>query len=93
MQKRKTTRTVFLVYVVGKRNSGKTAFLQSFVDRYVGSYGKDQELSPYVINAVQVKKQEVYIIVSWFLLCFKSLVLSFQIEDIVFEFLAIQWES
>ena len=64
MQKRKTTRTVFLVYVVGKRNSGKTAFLQSFVDRYVGSYGKDQELSPYVINAVQVKKQEVYIIVS-----------------------------
>ena len=66
MQKRKTTRTVFLVYVVGKRNAGKTAFLQSFVERYVGSYPKDRELSSYVINAVQVKKQEVYIIVSLF---------------------------
>ena len=79
MQKRKTTRTVFLVYVVGKRNSGKTAFLQSFVDRYVGSYAKDQELSPYVINAVQVKKQEVYIIVSLvsYFKCFKCFFLSF----------------
>ena len=67
MQKRKTTRTVFLVYVVGKQNSGKTAFLQSFVDRYVGSYDKDQTQSQYVINAVQVKKQEVYIVVSSFI--------------------------
>eukprot|EP00111_Clytia_hemisphaerica_P015476 TCONS_00045704-protein len=64
MQKRKTTRSVFLVYVVGKRNCGKTAFLQSFVDRYVGSYQKDQPLSKHVINAVQLRKQEVYLIVS-----------------------------
>ena len=64
MQKRKSTRTVFLVYVVGKKNSGKTAFLQSFVDRFVGSYSKDDKLSEYTINAVTVKRQEVYIIVS-----------------------------
>lgn len=62
MQKRKSTRSVFLVYVVGKKNSGKTAFLQSFVDRYVGSYPKDKVLSEYAINAVTVKKQETYII-------------------------------
>ena len=64
MLKRKTTRTVFLVYVVGKGNSGKTAFLQSFVDRYVGSYSKDEIFPVYSINSVQVKKQEAYIIVS-----------------------------
>jgi len=64
MLKRKTTRTVFLVYVVGKRNAGKTSFLRSFVDRYVGTYSKDEIFPECTINSVQIKKQEAYIIVS-----------------------------
>lgn len=63
VQKRKTARTVFLVYVVGKKNCGKTAFLQSFVENYVGNFSKDAEISSYSINSVQLRKQEVYIIV------------------------------
>lgn len=60
-QKRKTTRCVFLVYVVGPTGSGKTAFLQSFVNK---KYNEEEakEYSKFAINSVQTRKQEVYIV-------------------------------
>lgn len=58
-QKRKTTRCVFLVYVVGSSGAGKTAFLQSFLNK---KYNEDEGYSKYAINSVQTRKQEVYII-------------------------------
>lgn len=59
-QKRKTTRCVFLVYVIGSSGAGKTAFLQSYLNK---KYNEENEAySKYAINSVQTRKQEVYII-------------------------------
>lgn len=58
-QKKKTTRSVFLIYVVGTPGSGKTAFLQSFINK---KYDGDKVYSEYTINSVQTLKQEVHLI-------------------------------
>jgi len=59
LQKKKTTRNVFLVYVVGAPEAGKTAFLQSFIDK---RYDGDKVYCEYTCNAVQTTKQEVHLI-------------------------------
>lgn len=61
IQKRKTTRTVFLVYVVGAKNCGKTAFLQSFLNNTKAN-SKEIEFSKFACNSVQINKQEVHMI-------------------------------
>jgi len=58
-QKKKTTRKVFLVYVVGAPEAGKTAFLQSFIDK---KYDGNKVYSEYAINSVLTQKQEVHLI-------------------------------
>jgi len=58
-QKQKTTRCVFLVYVVGSLGAGKTAFLQSFLNK---KHDSENNYSEYAINSVQTQKQEVHII-------------------------------
>ena len=58
------SRSVFLVYVVGASRVGKTAFLQSFLGRTIGDYDKDERFSQFAINSVQLRKQEIHVIVS-----------------------------
>jgi len=58
-QKKKTTRKVFLVYVVGAPEAGKTAFMQSFIDK---KYDGNKVYSEYAINSVLTQKQEVHLI-------------------------------
>jgi len=58
-QKKKTTRAVFLVYVVGASESGKTAFLQSFINK---KFDGNKVYSEYAINSVQIGKQEIHLI-------------------------------
>ena len=58
LQKRKTGRTVFLIYVVGGQGAGKTAFLQSFLNKDINENKDLQNISQYAINSVQLRKQE-----------------------------------
>jgi Ras family protein T1 len=58
-QKKKTTRAVFLVYIVGAPEAGKTAFLQSYINK---KYDGDKVYSEYTINSVQIGKKEIYLI-------------------------------
>jgi len=58
-QKKKTTRSVFLVYVVGAEGVGKTAFLQSFINK---KHDSEKAYSEYTINSVVTQKQEIYLI-------------------------------
>lgn len=60
--KRKSKRTVFLVYVVGAKGVGKTSFMQRFVGRNLDDVKDNTEFSKYVINSVQLKKQEIHVI-------------------------------
>ncbi|MEQ2305870.1 Mitochondrial Rho GTPase 2 [Ameca splendens] len=65
LEKRQTQRSVFLCKVIGPRGTGKTAFLQSFVDRSVLSKeNSNSAFSPYVINRVQISNQEKYLILN-----------------------------
>ena len=61
--KRKSRRTVFHIYVIGARGVGKTSFMQRFLNNDVEDK-ETKEFSKYVINSVQLKKQEIHIIVS-----------------------------
>jgi len=62
LQKRKTMRSVFLVYVIGATGTGKTAFLQSFLNRSIKDRAEDAVCSKYAINSVQLRRKEVHII-------------------------------
>uniref|UniRef100_A0A3B4GIE1 Mitochondrial Rho GTPase n=1 Tax=Pundamilia nyererei TaxID=303518 RepID=A0A3B4GIE1_9CICH len=59
LEKRQTQRSVFLCKVIGPRGTGKSAFLQAFLDRDSSS-----AFCPYVINTVQVSNQEKYLILN-----------------------------
>jgi len=61
LQKQKTTRCVFLVYVVASPGAGKTSFLQSFLNK---RYHEEKTYSEYAINSVQTHKQEVHLILN-----------------------------
>ena len=62
--KRKSRRTVFHIYVIGARGVGKTSFMQRFLNNDIEDNKETKEFSKYVINSVQLKKQEIHIIVS-----------------------------
>uniref|UniRef100_A0A671LNW9 Mitochondrial Rho GTPase n=1 Tax=Sinocyclocheilus anshuiensis TaxID=1608454 RepID=A0A671LNW9_9TELE len=65
LEKRQTQRTVFLCKVIGPRGTGKTDFLQAFLQR-----STERDPSPptiYAINTVSVANQDKYLIVSSFL--------------------------
>ncbi|XP_013863632.1 mitochondrial Rho GTPase 2 isoform X2 [Austrofundulus limnaeus] len=65
LEKRQTQRTVFLCKVIGPRGTGKTAFLQSFVDRSIlNKENPSSAFSPYVINTVLVGNQEKFLILN-----------------------------
>ncbi|XP_057311662.1 mitochondrial Rho GTPase 1-A-like [Hydractinia symbiolongicarpus] len=61
-QKRKTTRSVFLAYVVGPPGVGKTSFLQSFLNKNISDNKEIKQFSKYSINSVQLRKHEVHVI-------------------------------
>ncbi|VDK43175.1 unnamed protein product [Anisakis simplex] len=59
-----TTRNVFQCHVIGPKNAGKTAFIQSFLGRNlvdIASMNK-KHLNPYVINSVTVKDEVKYLL-------------------------------
>uniref|UniRef100_A0A672N9F8 Mitochondrial Rho GTPase n=1 Tax=Sinocyclocheilus grahami TaxID=75366 RepID=A0A672N9F8_SINGR len=63
LEKRQTQRTVFLCKVIGPRGTGKTDFLQAFLQN-------ERDPGPptiYAINTVSVANQDKYLIVSGFL--------------------------
>uniref|UniRef100_A0A669BAX3 Mitochondrial Rho GTPase n=1 Tax=Oreochromis niloticus TaxID=8128 RepID=A0A669BAX3_ORENI len=73
LEKRQTQRSVFLCKVIGPRGTGKSAFLQAFLDRcdrqillftINSDHAKVSAFSPYVINTVQVSNQEKYLILN-----------------------------
>uniref|UniRef100_A0A668RQ18 Mitochondrial Rho GTPase n=1 Tax=Oreochromis aureus TaxID=47969 RepID=A0A668RQ18_OREAU len=65
LEKRQTQRSVFLCKVIGPRGTGKSAFLQAFLDRHIVNKGDSSSaFSPYVINTVQVSNQEKYLILN-----------------------------
>ncbi|KAK2165693.1 hypothetical protein LSH36_46g02053 [Paralvinella palmiformis] len=64
LQKKQTSRNVFRCHVLGAKGSGKTAFLQGFLNRnlqYVRTLNRDH-LSKYAINLVQVYGQDKYLL-------------------------------
>uniref|UniRef100_T1INJ1 Mitochondrial Rho GTPase n=1 Tax=Strigamia maritima TaxID=126957 RepID=T1INJ1_STRMM len=64
MQKRQTSRNVFQCHVIGAKNCGKTAFLQSFLGRGLEDQSRipPEHLSRYTINGTQVYGQEKYLL-------------------------------
>lgn len=65
LQKRQTSRNVFLCNVIGPKNVGKTAFLQGLLNRtkeYQIEIMNREHISHYTINHVQVYGQEKYLI-------------------------------
>ncbi|GAB6027223.1 Mitochondrial Rho GTPase 1 [Chamberlinius hualienensis] len=65
LQKRQTSRNVFLCNVIGAKNVGKTAFLQGLLNRTMDFRlisGDNPLLSHYAINHVQVYGQEKYLL-------------------------------
>lgn len=65
LEKRQTQRSVFLCKVIGPRGTGKSAFLQAFLDRHIVNKGDSSSaFCPYVINTVQVSNQEKYLILN-----------------------------
>ena len=55
---------MFHIYVIGARGVGKTSFMQRFLNNDIEDNKERKEFSKYVINSVQLKKQEIHIIVS-----------------------------
>ncbi|EDO38534.1 predicted protein [Nematostella vectensis] len=67
IQKKSTTRSVFQCYVFGPPGVGKTTFLQSFLDRSpevseICNSDLEHLTTPYVINLVEVQRQEKYLV-------------------------------
>ncbi|XP_032235102.2 mitochondrial Rho GTPase 1-A isoform X2 [Nematostella vectensis] len=62
IQKKSTTRSVFQCYVFGPPGVGKTTFLQSFLDRSLENSDLEHLTTPYVINLVEVQRQEKYLV-------------------------------
>uniref|UniRef100_A0A0M3HX59 Mitochondrial Rho GTPase 1 n=1 Tax=Ascaris lumbricoides TaxID=6252 RepID=A0A0M3HX59_ASCLU len=75
---KRTTRSVFQCHVIGPRNAGKTAFIQSFLGRTLAdilSISK-KHLSPYVINSVTVKGEVKYLLLHEVDVCSRDEVLT-----------------
>ncbi|XP_052399244.1 mitochondrial Rho GTPase 2 isoform X3 [Carassius gibelio] len=63
LEKRQTQRTVFLCKVIGPRGTGKTDFLQAFLQRSTERNERDPgPPSVYAINTVSVANQDKYLI-------------------------------
>uniref|UniRef100_A0A914UQK5 Miro domain-containing protein n=1 Tax=Plectus sambesii TaxID=2011161 RepID=A0A914UQK5_9BILA len=64
IQEKHTTRTVFQCHVIGPKDVGKTAFVQSFVGRNLKQVAalNRRQLTPYTINSVQVQDQQKYLL-------------------------------
>ncbi|CAL1599235.1 unnamed protein product [Knipowitschia caucasica] len=63
LEKRQTQRSVFLCKVIGPRGTGKSAFLQAFINHKFTKKEKSSSAFPlFVINTVQVGNQEKYLI-------------------------------
>ncbi|VDM46795.1 unnamed protein product [Toxocara canis] len=64
LMEKRTARTVFQCHVIGPKDAGKTAFIQSFLGRNLADVASinRRHLSPYVINSVTVKDETKYLL-------------------------------
>jgi Ras family protein T1 len=64
VQEKSTTRKVFQCHVIGSKDAGKTVFCRSFVGKNLLEIQRmnKKQMTPYVINSVNVKGQEKFLL-------------------------------